>query len=161
MESANVPMGLAACRAYGIKFDVMSTSFFLSRRAVAAVAAIQNAALAGQTFHSPGQIVRRCEQVFSHPLGRAVGDRHPNHYLNRPCWAKECFLPMRRHDMVDAMIKAPDDPTFFQAVRGYHAGACRQDRIRNRRRRRYRLCARPGFAEAGMKVMLPISRPRR
>jgi KUP system potassium uptake protein len=28
MESPNVPMGLAACRAYGIKFDVMSTSFF-------------------------------------------------------------------------------------------------------------------------------------
>jgi KUP system potassium uptake protein len=34
MESANVPNGLAACRAYGISFDVMSTSFFLSRRAL-------------------------------------------------------------------------------------------------------------------------------
>jgi KUP system potassium uptake protein len=34
MESANVPMGLAACRAYGVSFDVMSTSFFLSRRAL-------------------------------------------------------------------------------------------------------------------------------
>jgi KUP system potassium uptake protein len=34
MESANVPMGLAACRTYGLKFDVMSTSFFLSRRAL-------------------------------------------------------------------------------------------------------------------------------
>ena len=34
MESANVPMGLAACRAYGLTFDVMSTSFFLSRRAL-------------------------------------------------------------------------------------------------------------------------------
>src|ERR1700730_18277693 len=27
MESANVPVGLAACRAYGLRFDVMSTSF--------------------------------------------------------------------------------------------------------------------------------------
>src|SRR2546422_703412 len=34
MESPNVPMGLAACRASGVKFDVMSTSFFLSRRAL-------------------------------------------------------------------------------------------------------------------------------
>src|SRR5439155_24098842 len=36
MESANVPIGLAACRPYGLKFDVMSTSFFLSRRALPA-----------------------------------------------------------------------------------------------------------------------------
>jgi KUP system potassium uptake protein len=28
MGSANVPIGLAACRGYGLKFDVMSTSFF-------------------------------------------------------------------------------------------------------------------------------------
>jgi KUP system potassium uptake protein len=34
MESANVPIGLAACRACGLKFDVMRTSFFLSRRAL-------------------------------------------------------------------------------------------------------------------------------
>jgi KUP system potassium uptake protein len=34
MESPNVPIGLAACRPSGIEFDVMSTSFFLSRRAL-------------------------------------------------------------------------------------------------------------------------------
>jgi KUP system potassium uptake protein len=34
MEEANVPAGLAACRRQGVTFDVMSTSFFLSRRAL-------------------------------------------------------------------------------------------------------------------------------
>jgi KUP system potassium uptake protein len=34
MESANVPAGLMACRAHGLTFDVMRTSFFLSRRAL-------------------------------------------------------------------------------------------------------------------------------
>ena len=34
MESPDVPMGLAACRPLGLEFDVMSTSFYLSRRAL-------------------------------------------------------------------------------------------------------------------------------
>ena len=34
MESPNVPRGLAACRRLGLKFDIMSTSFFLGRRSV-------------------------------------------------------------------------------------------------------------------------------
>ena len=34
MESPNVPRGLAACGSYGLKYDAMSTSFFLSRRAL-------------------------------------------------------------------------------------------------------------------------------
>ncbi|MCB9994430.1 MAG: potassium transporter Kup [Hyphomicrobiaceae bacterium] len=32
MEDPNVPRGLGECRKYGLKFDIMSTSFFLSRR---------------------------------------------------------------------------------------------------------------------------------
>jgi KUP system potassium uptake protein len=32
MEDPNVPQGLAKCRALGWKFDIMSTSFLLSRR---------------------------------------------------------------------------------------------------------------------------------
>jgi KUP system potassium uptake protein len=32
METPNVPKALAACRKQGVKFDIMSTSFFLSRR---------------------------------------------------------------------------------------------------------------------------------
>jgi KUP system potassium uptake protein len=34
METPNVPRALAACRKQGLKFDIMSTSFFLGRRTV-------------------------------------------------------------------------------------------------------------------------------
>jgi KUP system potassium uptake protein len=34
MESPNVPRALTLCRKYGLKFDIMSTSFFLGRRSV-------------------------------------------------------------------------------------------------------------------------------
>ena len=34
MESPNVPKALALCRKAGLTFDIMSTSFFLSRRAL-------------------------------------------------------------------------------------------------------------------------------
>ena len=38
MESPNVPKALQQCKKYGIKFDIMSTSFFLGRRSVVASA---------------------------------------------------------------------------------------------------------------------------
>jgi KUP system potassium uptake protein len=34
MESPNLPKALSACRKYGLKFDIMATSFFLGRRSV-------------------------------------------------------------------------------------------------------------------------------
>src|SRR6202012_47128 len=34
MESPNVPRTLAQCRQLGLKFDIMSTSFFLGRRSL-------------------------------------------------------------------------------------------------------------------------------
>jgi KUP system potassium uptake protein len=34
MESPNLPKALSMCRKYGLKFDIMSTSFFLGRRSV-------------------------------------------------------------------------------------------------------------------------------
>jgi KUP system potassium uptake protein len=36
MESPNIPKALAVCRKQGLKFDIMSTSFFLGRRSVVA-----------------------------------------------------------------------------------------------------------------------------
>jgi KUP system potassium uptake protein len=36
MEAPNIPKGLSLCRAKGLKFDIMNTSFFLSRRTVIA-----------------------------------------------------------------------------------------------------------------------------
>ena len=38
MEEPNVPLALAACRKEGLKFDVMTTSFFVSRRSIRASA---------------------------------------------------------------------------------------------------------------------------
>ena len=34
MESPNVPKSLTKCRALGLKFDIMSTSFFMGRRSI-------------------------------------------------------------------------------------------------------------------------------
>jgi KUP system potassium uptake protein len=34
MEEPNVPKALAVCRRQGLRFDVMNTSFFLSRRSL-------------------------------------------------------------------------------------------------------------------------------
>ena len=41
MERPNIPKGLMLCRAKGLKFDIMNTSFFLSRRTV--IPAVQSA----------------------------------------------------------------------------------------------------------------------
>jgi KUP system potassium uptake protein len=38
MESPNIPKALSLCRKYGLKFDIMATSFFLGRRSVVASA---------------------------------------------------------------------------------------------------------------------------
>ena len=38
MESPNVPKALQLCRKQGLKFDIMSTSFFLGRRSIVASA---------------------------------------------------------------------------------------------------------------------------
>ena len=40
MEQPNLPKALALCRKMGLKFDIMSTSFFLGRRSV--VPAVQS-----------------------------------------------------------------------------------------------------------------------
>ena len=34
METPNVPKALGLCRKFGVKFDIMATSFFLGRRSV-------------------------------------------------------------------------------------------------------------------------------
>ncbi len=67
MEEPNVPKALALCRKLGWKFDIMSTSFFLSRRVIRAasergmpgwqdnlfIGLAQNAADASAYFHIP------------------------------------------------------------------------------------------------------------
>ena len=44
MEQPNIPKALAICRKQGWKFDIMTTSFFLSRRSLEGLAELRHAA---------------------------------------------------------------------------------------------------------------------
>ncbi|MGQ3041073.1 MAG: potassium transporter Kup [Brevundimonas sp.] len=78
MEQPNVPKALGVCRKQGLKFDIMSTSFFLGRRSVVASATegmpmwqdrlfiflMRNAANPTDFFHiPPGRVVELGTQV--------------------------------------------------------------------------------------------------
>ena len=78
MEQPNVPRALGLCRKQGLKFDIMSTSFFLGRRSVVASASqgmpmwqdklfiylMRNAANPTDFFHiPPGRVVELGTQV--------------------------------------------------------------------------------------------------
>ena len=78
MERPNVPKALGLCRKQGLKFDIMSTSFFLGRRSVVASATqgmplwqdrlfiflLRNAANPTDFFHiPPGRVVELGTQV--------------------------------------------------------------------------------------------------
>ena len=78
MESPNVPKSLSQCRRLGLKFDIMSTSFFLGRRAIVADAVsgmplwqdnlfiflMKNAANPTVFFHiPPGRVVELGTQI--------------------------------------------------------------------------------------------------
>ena len=75
IETPNIPKALALARKLGWKFDIMSTSFFLSRRSLKAVA--QGAAdLARPGVHRAGAERHGCDRILPHsdrPRGR---DRH-------------------------------------------------------------------------------------
>jgi KUP system potassium uptake protein len=72
MESANVPMGLAACRASGLKFDVMSTSFFLSRRALRPAPQSKMPRWQDKLFIGLARSSDDASRYFHIPSGRAV-----------------------------------------------------------------------------------------
>jgi KUP system potassium uptake protein len=78
METPNVPKALGVCRKQGLKFDIMSTSFFLGRRSVVPSAQsgmplwqdklfiflMKNAANPTDFFHiPPGRVVELGAQV--------------------------------------------------------------------------------------------------
>jgi KUP system potassium uptake protein len=78
METPNVPKALGVCRKQGLKFDIMSTSFFLGRRSVVPSAQsgmplwqdklfiflLKNAANPTDFFHiPPGRVVELGAQV--------------------------------------------------------------------------------------------------
>jgi KUP system potassium uptake protein len=72
MENPNVPMGLAACRTYGLKFDVMSTSFFLSRRALRPAKTSEMAHWQDKLFIALARSSDDASRYFHIPSGRAV-----------------------------------------------------------------------------------------
>ena len=54
METPNVPQALAIARRLGWQFDIMSTTFFLSRRTLRPAESSKHAALAGSPVHRTG-----------------------------------------------------------------------------------------------------------
>ena len=72
MESPNVPNGLAACRTHGLKFDVMSTSFFLSRRVLRPARQSKMPRWQDRLFISLARSSDDASKYFHIPSGRAV-----------------------------------------------------------------------------------------
>ena len=79
MEQPNVPKALAIARKQGWSFDIMSTSFFLSRRALKPSATFGHADLAGSPVHRAGQERERRHRLLPDSdrtggRGRHAGD---------------------------------------------------------------------------------------
>lgn len=72
METPNVPKALPACRAQGWKFDVMRTSFFLSRRALRPAAHSEMPRWQDRLFISLARSATDVSRHFCIPTSRAV-----------------------------------------------------------------------------------------
>jgi KUP system potassium uptake protein len=72
MESPNVPKALVACRALGLKFDVMSTSFFLSRRSLRPAPHSKMPHWQDKLFINLARSADDASRYFHIPSGRAV-----------------------------------------------------------------------------------------
>ena len=79
MESPNVPKALVIARKLGWQFDIMATSFFVSRRSLKPSAAVRDAAVAGSSVHRAEPVGQRRHRLFPDPdrtrgRGRNAGD---------------------------------------------------------------------------------------
>ena len=72
MERPNVPKALVACRTQGLKFDVMSTSFFLSRRALRLARQSKIPRWQDRLFIALARSSDNASKYFHIPSGRAV-----------------------------------------------------------------------------------------
>jgi KUP system potassium uptake protein len=72
MEEPNVPRALTACRAKGMAFDVMRTSFFLSRRALRPAPHSPMPRWQDRLFIWLARSANDASQYFGIPSGRAV-----------------------------------------------------------------------------------------
>ncbi len=80
METPRVPHFLALARRRGLDFDIMQTSFFLSRRSIKP-AASSGMPLAGQPVHLPLPHGCECDGLLPHPHGACGGDGRASHGL--------------------------------------------------------------------------------
>ena len=72
MESPNIPKGLAILRRQGFKFDIMSTSFFLSRRSIKPSANSGMPIWQDKLFISMARSATDATSYFQIPTGRVV-----------------------------------------------------------------------------------------
>jgi KUP system potassium uptake protein len=72
METPNVPKGLAIARKLGWHFDIMSTSFFLSRRALKPAAASGMPRWQDRLFIALARSASDATDFFQIPTGRVV-----------------------------------------------------------------------------------------
>ena len=72
METPNIPRGLALLRKFGFKFDIMATSFFLSRRSIRPAARSGMPLWQDKLFISARQNRKRRDRLLQIPTGRVV-----------------------------------------------------------------------------------------
>lgn len=72
LETPNVPKALAACRRMGVKFDMMSTSFFLSRRHLKASGKLGMPLWQDHVFIAMAVNANSATDYFHLPTGRVV-----------------------------------------------------------------------------------------
>ncbi|PSS60005.1 potassium transporter Kup [Ensifer sp. NM-2] len=72
MEQPNIPKALASCRKQGWKFDIMSTSFFLSRRALKASANSRMPLWLDRLYIALAGSAADATEYFQIPTGRVV-----------------------------------------------------------------------------------------
>jgi KUP system potassium uptake protein len=72
METPNVPRGLAILRKLGLKFDIMATSFFLSRRSIRPAAQSGMPIWQDRIFISLAKNANDATDFFQIPTGRVV-----------------------------------------------------------------------------------------
>lgn len=72
METPHVPKALIACKKYGLKFDMMSTSFFLSRRHLKASGKLGMPLWQDYLFIGMAVNANSASDYFHLPTGRVV-----------------------------------------------------------------------------------------
>ena len=72
METPNVPKALALARNLGLEFDIMSTSFFLSRRSLKPAATSGMPRWQDRLFIALSRSANDASDYFKVPVGRVV-----------------------------------------------------------------------------------------